>query len=87
MNPPTILIVDDEEIFLLSLKNNLARLGYAVVSATNGCDALTLFKEQSVDLVITDLNMPEMGGIQLMHLIKEHFPLSSLLPKGVLKVL
>ncbi len=74
MTTATILIVDDEEIFLLSLKNNLARLGYAVVSATSGREALIQLKEQSVDLVITDLNMPEMGGIQLMLLIKELLP-------------
>ena len=74
MTPSTILIVDDEEIFLLSLQNNLARLGYAVVSAANGRQALTLLKEQTVDLVITDLNMPEMDGMQLMLLIKEHQP-------------
>jgi DNA-binding NtrC family response regulator len=74
MSTATILIVDDEEIFLLSLKNNLARLGYAVVPATTGREALTLLKEQSVDLVITDLNMPEMDGIELLNLIKELHP-------------
>jgi DNA-binding NtrC family response regulator len=74
MNTSTILIVDDEEIFLLSLKNNLACLGYAVVSATTGREALTLLKEQTIDLVITDLNMPEMDGIQLILSIKEHLP-------------
>jgi DNA-binding NtrC family response regulator len=74
MTTATILIVDDEEIFLLSLKNNLARLGYAVVSATSGREALKLLEEKSVDLVITDLNMPEMDGIHLMLSIKEHLP-------------
>jgi len=74
MSTPTILIVDDEEIFLLSLKNSLVRLGYDVVSATNGREALDLLKERTVDLAITDLNMPEINGIELMLLVKELHP-------------
>jgi DNA-binding NtrC family response regulator len=75
MKIPTILIVDDEEIFLLSLKNHLELIGYGVVSATSGREALALLKEHQVDIVITDLIMPEMGGIQLMLSVKDCQPL------------
>lgn len=75
MNNPTILIVDDEEIFLFSLKSHLEHLGYDVVSASSGCEALALLKVHQVDIVITDLIMPEMDGIQLMLSAKDSHPL------------
>lgn len=66
MKDSIIMVVDDEEIFLLSLKNHIVRLGYTVISAASGLEAMALLKEQPVDLVITDLVMPEMDGVQLM---------------------
>lgn len=74
MTNPVILIVDDEEIFLLSLKKHIERLGYDVVSAASGREAFALLQEQPVDMIITDLVMPEMGGIQLMLSAKELDP-------------
>jgi DNA-binding NtrC family response regulator len=74
MNNSTILIVDDEEIFRLCVKNHLEFLGYEVFSAASGRDALVLLREQQVDLVITDLHMPEMDGIQFMLSAKELDP-------------
>jgi len=69
-----ILIVDDEEVSLFSLKTYLQRLGYTVDFAPDGQGALSLLKNQAVDLVITDLVMPGMDGIQLMHAAKELHP-------------
>src|SRR5512133_3437921 len=74
MKKTTILLVDDDEFFLLSLKNQLLRLGHQVVSANNGHEALAVLKSQPVDLVITDLVMPEMDGLQLMQSAKATFP-------------
>jgi len=69
-----ILIVDDEEISLFSLKNYLQSRGHEVACASAGHEALCLLKKQAVDLVISDLDMPEMNGIQLMHAAGEHHP-------------
>jgi DNA-binding NtrC family response regulator len=62
----TILIVDDEEIIRESLSFVLTKEGFTVREAANGKLALDLIREQSFDLVITDLEMPEMKGIELL---------------------
>lgn len=74
MNIPVVLIVDDEKVFLLSLKKHILRLGYDVVTAASGQEALALLKERPVAVVITDLMMPGMGGVQLMLSAKELHP-------------
>ena len=74
-NKPRILIVDDEEFSLTLLESHLLRQGYDVSCAGNGTDALALLEKQGVDLVISDLVMPGMDGIQLMLSAKEHHPM------------
>ncbi len=69
----SILIVDDEEIIRESLSFVLAKEGYRVRDAANGRIALDMIRESSFDLVITDLEMPEMKGIELL----EHITLLS----------
>ena len=71
---PLILLVDDEEVFLLGLRNQVERLGYEVVTASDADSALSLVSSKPVDLVITDLNMPGMNGILLMKEVKRQFP-------------
>lgn len=69
-----ILIVDDDEVSLFNLKNHLLRQGYEVVCASNGLDALSLLNKQPFDVLISDLVMPEMSGIELMHQVKAQHP-------------
>jgi len=69
-----ILIVEDDELSRLLLESHLLHHGYEVLSAANGDEALALLGKQGVDLVISDLVMPGMDGIQLMHAAKEHYP-------------
>jgi len=69
-----ILIVDDEEISLLILNNHLLHLGYDVTCAAGGHEAISLLEKRKFDLVVSDLVMPEMGGIQLMHSAREQHP-------------
>ena len=69
-----ILIVDDEEFSRSLLENHLLQQGYTVTSAASGVEALSHLEKQNVDLVITDLVMPGMDGIQLLHNAKEHHP-------------
>lgn len=61
-----ILVVDDEEIIRESTSFILKKEGYSVTEAANGKEAYEKFLEGSFDLVITDLEMPEMKGIELL---------------------
>jgi len=73
-----ILCVDDNEQELSVLKFMLETNGYRVVSATNGQDAIGIFTENSVDLVLSDYAMPQMNGNQLVDRLKQiasHVPM------------
>src|SRR5512137_1306395 len=69
-----ILIVDDEEIIRESLSFILKKEGYRVQEAANGKAALELVKKDSFDLVVTDLEMPEMKGVELLEQISQVSP-------------
>ena len=61
-NKKTILIVDDEQDVLRVLERGLAVLGFSVISADNGSDAIRSAVELQPDLIILDILMPEMDG-------------------------
>jgi two-component system, NtrC family, response regulator HydG len=69
-----ILIAEDEEITVKHLVNTLKKEGYAVDSATNGLDALRKTEADSFDLLIADIKMPGMTGIELLENIRERTP-------------
>jgi two-component system response regulator AtoC len=71
MNQRTILVVDDEPHMRRVLEIMLRDGGHAVLAAGNGREALTLMGAHPVDLVITDLRMPEMDGIALLSSLRE----------------
>jgi putative two-component system response regulator len=64
------LIVDDDEISLEILENVLSEMGYDVVRATNGKEALAQLRKDPIHLVITDWEMPEMNGLELCRAIR-----------------
>ncbi|MDJ0720709.1 MAG: response regulator [Desulfobacterales bacterium] len=66
----TILIIDDDPDILDLLDSILAADDYGICRAANGEEALACFGSQSVDLVITDLNMPGMGGLEVLSAVK-----------------
>jgi CheY-like chemotaxis protein len=73
-----ILCVDDNEQELSVLKFMLATNGYRVVSATNGQEAIGIFVETAVDLVLADYAMPQMNGSQMVERMKQiasHVPM------------
>ena len=73
-----ILCVDDNEQDLSVLTFTLSTSGYRVVSATNGQEAINIFADTPVDLVLTDYAMPQMNGAQLvdrLKLIGPHVPM------------
>jgi len=69
-----ILIVDDEENSRIGLSKILTKSGYEVLTAENGRQALDTIKQEDCSLVITDMKMPEMDGIQLLREIKQYNP-------------
>jgi len=72
--PIKILIVDDEVNMLESLSEVLRNKGYLVATARNGLEALEKLKEKYFNIAIADLKMPEMGGMELLEVMKERYP-------------
>jgi two-component system, NarL family, sensor histidine kinase EvgS len=60
-----ILVVDDEQGIRI-LYNAMLGNNYSIIEASNGQEALSIFKQQHPDLIITDLNMPVMNGLELI---------------------
>ena len=70
-----IMVVDDAAFMRMMVKNALAQGGYTdVIEATDGQDAVKIYGEQNPDLVLMDITMPEMDGIQALKKIKESDP-------------
>lgn len=66
-----ILVVDDHPINRRLLADQLTTLGYQVITANDGLDALAVLNANSVDIVLTDVNMPNMDGYRLTHRLRE----------------
>ena len=70
----TILIVDDEKNYLVVLSSFLSGEGYEPITADNAQQALDIVENTDLDLVLTDMKMPSMDGIELLRRIKEKSP-------------
>lgn len=70
-----VLVVDDSAMDRKLAGGLLDKQGWQIVYATNGIDALAMIERQRPDVVITDLQMPEMNGLELVKHIKENFSL------------
>ncbi len=67
-----LLVVDDEHLIRWSLEQNLKKQGYEVVTAGSGEDALRLVREEQPDLVLLDIQLPGISGIDVLEKIKDH---------------
>ncbi len=74
-----ILVVDDEENARIALSTILTREGYDVASASNGYEALNYLRGKDVELIITDLNMPEMNGMAFLRELSRSHPASNVI--------
>ncbi len=70
----TVLVVEDEAIVRELIVHVLQRAGYWVLAATDGNDALNTLRDQPVDLILTDLRMPSMDGIELLQEVRKQHP-------------
>src|SRR5215469_17008510 len=71
MNDTTILVVDDEPQLRRVMRTTLTDLGYTVMDAKTGEEALQTFRETQPDLILLDLNMPGIGGLETCRAIRE----------------
>jgi DNA-binding NtrC family response regulator len=69
-----ILVVEDEESVRFILKQMLEMGGYSVEAANNGQEALEKLKSGRFDMLVTDINMPIMNGVELFNKTREEFP-------------
>ena len=84
--PRQILLVDDDLQVVKFYRKALEAGGYAVKATTSGKDALALLRQQQPDLMILDLNMPEVDGFDLLKIERTEFPyLRILVISGYLK--
>jgi DNA-binding NtrC family response regulator len=66
--------LDDEENTRLGLSKLLSQEGYVIALAANGTEALELLRRQRINLVISDINMPDMNGIGFLREVSRRFP-------------
>ena len=74
-----ILVVDDEENARIGLSRLLSKEGFMVDSVSNGYEALNYLRQQEVNLIVTDINMPEMNGIAFLKELNKSFPNSNVI--------
>jgi len=68
-----ILVIDDSENVLEIVRRNLSQKGYVVYTVTNVIDGISFLESTPIDLVITDLKMPNINGIEMVRHVKENF--------------
>ena len=74
MKERTVLFVDDEENILRSLKRGLIDEPYKTLFANSGKEALEVLEQEKIHILVTDMRMPEMGGLDLLRIVKERYP-------------
>lgn len=70
----SILVIDDEELFLISINRLLKRHDYNCFSANNGEDGIKIINNNPIDIVLLDLKLPYMNGIDILKIIRKSHP-------------
>ena len=74
MQKRRVLFVDDEEKVLRSLKRGLLDEPYETVFANSGREALEIMERQDIHVLVTDMRMPEMSGLELLRIVRDKYP-------------
>jgi two-component system response regulator HupR/HoxA len=70
----TVLFVDDDEIILRSIKMGLSDEPYNQLFCKSGHDALEILQKEHVHVIVTDMLMPDMDGIELLKIVRDKYP-------------
>lgn len=73
-----VLVIDDDEMILKTLKRLLTKEGYKITIAPNGAKAFNEITQHDFDLIISDIKMPEMDGVEVLKKIREHLASNNL---------
>jgi adenylate cyclase len=76
--PATVLVVDDSEQNRDMLSRRLKARGYSVITAENGYRALDLIRTKALDLVVLDIMMPDLSGLELLQCVRQHHSMAEL---------
>lgn len=71
---PRLLLVDDDDSFRTMLRITLVKMGHVVHEARNGREAMVAYEREPLDLVITDLVMPEQEGVETIRKLRHQYP-------------
>ncbi len=74
-----ILVIDDDDMLRVMLKKLLSDAGYAVAVAENGIEAMKLQQENPADLILTDIIMPDMEGIEVITELRKKYPATQII--------
>ena len=70
----TILFVDDEKLMLNTIRRSLINEPYEMFFAESGSEALELLEQHEISVLVTDMRMPEMSGLELLTIVQEKYP-------------
>jgi DNA-binding NtrC family response regulator len=69
-----VLVVEDDDMTRMLMKRVIDKLGFETIAASNGREGLALFDEHQTKIVVTDIRMPEIDGLELLHTVKRRNP-------------
>lgn len=68
---PVVLVVDDNKLIRVQLRDYVESLGYAVITAENGEEAFEVTRKHSLDLILLDIILPDLGGMELLEMLRQ----------------
>ena len=79
MKKQILLVVDDEQEIRDALSRHFRFLGYEVMTASNGVEALEILAHETVAIIISDIMMPVMDGVELLRVVRKEYPMVRLI--------
>ena len=71
---PNILLIEDDEILRITISDSLKKMGWPVTAAEDGQEGLNLIKKNNFDIVISDIRLPKINGIDVLKEVKNYYP-------------